>query len=29
MGNSKATRVALEEVELGLINFEILEKSEK
>jgi len=27
--NSKATRVALEEVERGLINFEILEKSEK
>jgi hypothetical protein len=29
MANSKATRVALEEVERGLINFEIVEKSEK
>jgi DNA-directed RNA polymerase subunit omega len=29
MGNSKATRVALEEVERGLINFEIIPKSEK
>jgi DNA-directed RNA polymerase subunit omega len=29
MVNSKATRVALEEVERGLINFEIVDKSEK
>jgi DNA-directed RNA polymerase subunit omega len=29
MANSKATRVALEEVERGLINFEILAKGEK
>jgi DNA-directed RNA polymerase omega subunit len=29
LANSKATRVALEEVERGLINFEIVEKSEK
>ena len=29
LANSKATRVALEEVERGLINFEILEKTEK
>lgn len=29
MANSKATRVALEEVERGLINFEITDKSEK
>ncbi|HZF39332.1 MAG TPA: DNA-directed RNA polymerase subunit omega [Blastocatellia bacterium] len=29
MGNSKATRVALEEVERGLINYEIIEKGEK
>ncbi len=29
LANSKATRVALEEVERGLINFEILEKAEK
>jgi len=29
LANSKATRVALEEVERGLINFEILAKGEK
>ncbi len=29
MGNHKATRIALEEVERGLINFEIVEKDEK
>lgn len=29
MVNSKATRVALEEVERGLINFEIIAKGEK
>jgi DNA-directed RNA polymerase subunit omega len=29
MANSKATRVALEEVERGLINFEIVSKAEK
>jgi DNA-directed RNA polymerase subunit omega len=29
LANSKATRVALEEVERGLINFEIVDKSEK
>jgi DNA-directed RNA polymerase subunit omega len=28
MADSKATRVALEEVERGLINFEIIEKEE-
>jgi len=29
LANSKATRVALEEVERGLINFEIIPKGEK
>jgi DNA-directed RNA polymerase subunit omega len=29
MANSKATRVALEEVERGLINYEIIDKGEK
>lgn len=29
LADSKATRVALEEVERGLINFEIIDKSEK
>ncbi|MGH9937191.1 MAG: DNA-directed RNA polymerase subunit omega [Blastocatellia bacterium] len=29
LANSKATRVALEEVERGLINFEITAKAEK
>jgi DNA-directed RNA polymerase subunit omega len=29
LANSKATRVALEEVERGLINFEIVDKTEK
>lgn len=29
LANSKATRVALEEVERGLINFEIIAKAEK
>lgn len=29
LADSKATRVALEEVERGLINFEIVDKSEK
>ena len=29
LANSKATRVALEEVERGLINYEITDKAEK
>jgi DNA-directed RNA polymerase subunit K/omega len=29
MGNHKPTRIALEEVERGLINFEIVDKDEK
>lgn len=29
LANSKATRVALEEVERGLINYEIIDKEEK